>query len=683
MKFIGDIMKRTKQTLSIVFLLVLLISSIFAVSATEYDVSNQSITSFDETLPDDVRYYPDGDLVSETIVASAGSSTGEHPAGSYVSTQAVGGAIYSNDDYTTPWITAVYLNFTIPSVSASIITVSLYSIYNYQTTTADTNEIGVWDGDSWEDFGDIDDDHFPPYDETWVNFTIGSEYIIDDIIMLRGYLENDDNIFIKVDYAEVSITSPIVLSSGTFADSFTGVSNWEVHTGNTITTDGDVATFTTEGDDAYNIYYCNAPSQSFENYYLEFRYSVNDTDADKLGISLKSGDSYTGDLIDSLGFYHDTTDYETHKFLLNGSDVVESISILIKDDDGDAPIEFDIDYFRISPANESGWQHDGSTTEGVVDDGDADFTYTKSSDGDILTLTTVFDTGGGTQWGNFHIAYDQTTTASDIETTYYPMFKIRWRCTEFNGDSVYLSVQGDGKKHSPLDGYRTTTFGWKTEYINFAAETTVGTNKYLDFVFASDTAGDNVTLEIDFTKFYSIAHYTVTQSGTSIDDVLYVDSGVLYCEGTSFTSIVLNHDPALDIERFGSWDMSTSSGTPEIDFYNSGAWVGYTSETEGYLESGTLTDFKLKFTDDANIAAVTFLITPPQWYEVSEAELIFIVPIDETGLDMLLIFLGLFMIPASTLYLVKGGRSGMSMDKLFFGLIAFVIGWALFLGGIM
>ena len=72
-----------------------------------------------------------------------------------------------------------------------------------------------------------------------------------------------------------------------------------------------------------------------------------------------------------------------------------------------------------------------------------------------------------------------------------------------------------------------------------------------------------------------------------------------------------------------------------------------------------------------------------EWMEVGEAELIFTVPLDETGLDMLLIFLGLIMIPLSTLYLVKGGRSEMSSDKLFYGLIAFVMGWALFLGGIM
>lgn len=73
---------------------------------------------------------------------------------------------------------------------------------------------------------------------------------------------------------------------------------------------------------------------------------------------------------------------------------------------------------------------------------------------------------------------------------------------------------------------------------------------------------------------------------------------------------------------------------------------------------------------------------PPEWELVDTAELIFSVPVFTGSLDALLIFAGLIMIPASTLYLVKGGKSEMSNDKLFYGLIAFVMGWALFLGGI-
>jgi len=53
------------------------------------------------------------------------------------------------------------------------------------------------------------------------------------------------------------------------------------------------------------------------------------------------------------------------------------------------------------------------------------------------------------------------------------------------------------------------------------------------------------------------------------------------------------------------------------------------------------------------------------------------------GLDVTIIFLGLIMIPASAMYLVRGGRKELDADKVFYVLILFFVGWALFLGGIM
>lgn len=74
------------------------------------------------------------------------------------------------------------------------------------------------------------------------------------------------------------------------------------------------------------------------------------------------------------------------------------------------------------------------------------------------------------------------------------------------------------------------------------------------------------------------------------------------------------------------------------------------------------------------------------WQEVGVATLIFPVGWDPTfqfGYDAFFIFAGLIMIPLSTMYLVRGGRKGMSMDKLFFALLVFAIGLGLFIGGIM
>lgn len=73
----------------------------------------------------------------------------------------------------------------------------------------------------------------------------------------------------------------------------------------------------------------------------------------------------------------------------------------------------------------------------------------------------------------------------------------------------------------------------------------------------------------------------------------------------------------------------------------------------------------------------------PQWNNIITAILRFLPPHVYMGhVDALLIFLGLFMIPASTIYLVKGGKDDMSTNKLFYFLIAFLLGWGLLLGGI-
>lgn len=72
----------------------------------------------------------------------------------------------------------------------------------------------------------------------------------------------------------------------------------------------------------------------------------------------------------------------------------------------------------------------------------------------------------------------------------------------------------------------------------------------------------------------------------------------------------------------------------------------------------------------------------PNWKIINSIIIIFTVPLFTGSLDALLIISGLIMIPASTLYLAKGGKDEMSSDKLFYGLIVFAIGWGLFLGGI-
>ena len=80
----------------------------------------------------------------------------------------------------------------------------------------------------------------------------------------------------------------------------------------------------------------------------------------------------------------------------------------------------------------------------------------------------------------------------------------------------------------------------------------------------------------------------------------------------------------------------------------------------------------------------TLYVTPEseEWHIINAATFTFVIPWDTTTLNAFTIFLGLFMIPASTLYLVKGGKDNLSSDKVFFFIVAFMLGWGLLIGGI-
>ena len=79
-------------------------------------------------------------------------------------------------------------------------------------------------------------------------------------------------------------------------------------------------------------------------------------------------------------------------------------------------------------------------------------------------------------------------------------------------------------------------------------------------------------------------------------------------------------------------------------------------------------------------------IEEPEWDEINDAK--FILPISwspevQFSYDAFFIFLGLIMIPASTMYLARGGRKDMSANKLFFALVILFLGFGFLIGGIM
>ena len=624
---------RRKTILLVSFLLLLYMIPPF-VSATEYETSPESIASFGETLPDDVLYYPDGTFTNATETSATSGDD------DYIDAESLDAVLWTG--------TLEGANFTFSDTVEGF----TYHCYGREDFATGGSYLEYYNGSDWvilETFTNS---------SAWYNDTHSA---FGNIISLR--INSDVDAVIEVDFLSVSITYMTLASDG-YAESFADVSDWNA-INEAISTDGDVATITTSNDLVYDRYDCNTPSQSFEGDYFEFRFNPDQShgSSGRFYFYLMTGDDYTGDAAQIIVFSGWVSGWQTHKYLITASETIECITILAK---AVLNMVFEIDYLRIAPSNELGWQHDCSTVAGVTSSDGGSI----STDGDNMTLSSDGD------GSSFVFSIDTTTTASAFSTTYYPFlnFEINsltesdgWRLWQYDG-SNWVAVSTD-------EG-----FGWTT---------TTGTHIYniqtLDsyvYDFRVNLTG-TCTLVSDLMKAYSIANYTVTQSGTSVDDMLYVSSNVLNCEGTSFTSFVLDYDPALSVDTTrGTWTVTTSSGIPQVDFYIDAAWLGYTSDTSGSFPDGTLTDLRLKFTDSADVEAITFYTPIPQWNEAGVAELIFSVPYDYWALNMILIFGGLILMLVSVcIVAVKVRDRTITQDAGILLLFLFCVGWGLFIGG--
>lgn len=118
-----------------------------------------------------------------------------------------------------------------------------------------------------------------------------------------------------------------------------------------------------------------------------------------------------------------------------------------------------------------------------------------------------------------------------------------------------------------------------------------------------------------------------------------------------------NKNGVVDIDNTILYTDPTAGRDFILDDYYIRVWAGV---VEPYLYN---------WGEEEGESAATTTYTPPEWSGWS--------------LTSFTILLGMVMIPASVLYLVKGGRDEASSDKVFYFLIAFIIGWALIVGGIM
>ena len=156
-------------------------------------------------------------------------------------------------------------------------------------------------------------------------------------------------------------------------------------------------------------------------------------------------------------------------------------------------------------------------------------------------------------------------------------------------------------------------------------------------------------------------------------NVAYFDDWITFQITRDGTNSKLYADDAL---------IATASCAPDIIATNPA-----TSIMVGDDEDDLYSDWVAVRKFDINIAFDSFgeeenNFPPPEWEEAGVAIVVFAVAVDMVAFDMFFIILGLALIPVSTVFLVKGGKSDMSTDKLFFFLILFFMGWGLFLGGI-
>lgn len=638
---------------------------------SEYgDESAQSITSFSETLADDVLFYPDAFF--NTTFATEGSGT-PTPTGTYILTHSIATGAFYTLDASSPYETTLGLKFgnieTLTESNFDSITVNLYG-QTYSTDGAvTTHDLEIWNGTNWIDYGDIYDTGFGS-SYGWTNFTFTDLSIFSfgiHELNIRAHCVDGSLLTVGIKYAEVVFSYMALADADHYAESFADVSDWTVSVGDTPTTDYDLISLKPAADGVFDKIYTNVPSMVNDlNYYYEYRAKANATSATFIQFYgyESDGASTASHLLDS---YSVTTSWVTRKGIITHDGALESISCLFK---SSVASNIQVDYLRISPATEMGWQHDGSTTEGVVGGNGG----TISTDGDSLTC---IDDGDGSVF-DFYI--DTTATPACLEPNYYQFIEIQFSSgnSNFRMDSIDQSDSVATITSYTVQGsttlYRYNLDATENQQTKFIRLTSYGIN-----------------LIVDYIKAYSIANYTVTPS-TETDTYVYCDSGILYYhQGASGDNYIqLEHDPVISVSStYNVWNITTG-GYDGFYFkvYNVvDGWVYEVSngvDTRGDIPNG-VTDFYIIFHSDVTdsyIAAITF-VDGHYWHEVGEATIYFIVQFDYWAFNMFMVFFGLILVIASGCYLAYSIKNNMSQDKFFYFLIAFFMGWGLFLGGML
>lgn len=450
-----------------------------------------------------------------------------------------------------------------------------------------------------------------------------------------------------------------------YFESYKDISDCVGSAGVSISTDGDVVRAEAAGDNTYRYLFSGGISMaSAQNLYLEYRLWGNVTGSFKVytGTADNGGSLTMVYDYDTFGVVH-----ETWKILITHSNAVECIAFRFK---AVSPVSLYVDYTRTGPATEMGYGHDCSTVANTTT-----LRAYDESDGDHIKFEHLG--GGATGEMGFHVDFAGPTVTA-IDTDYYPF--VGWYAVNLTDD--FYCVYADGTLL-----YNGSGLGLQHTNVKAAGEA-----EYTTITFVLDTVTESMAL--DWVKGYSIANFTASGSSLTVSDVMYVDDGRLIMDnagGCEYSWIENDAEVVVPKATYNVWNITCIQDTDYIRFREltvSNYWHDL-GDTRGAVYSSTLKLFRIYNWADAvsniTLSAVKF-IDVRNWEEINDVEIIFQIgwsPEIQFGYDAIFIFLGLIMIPASTMYLAWGGRKAMSADKLFYGLVIFALGFGFLIGGIM
>lgn len=530
------------------------------VPSGEGDTSSESITSFSATLDDDVLFYPDRDgFLYDYAVNGGGANYIAWLSGTIADTQTLNDGDYLRfyEASASPIDDFIILNISYMSQETLCINASSrvgttsYDTYWYLYNYTSASYVLVYTQ--------------PTSDSAfyWYNWTISNDYT--DGMSIKVKIQHYDIEFGETWDVQIEYISSHYPATQGYAESFADVSDWSFNSesaglpARSFTTDDDVLNFSISYDDVGNEWakYDIDVSAYSGFQYLEIRYKT----------SVSVGDSKSTALsvyVDGVTIFRSySADWGTWKGYI-ADDISEPYTTIMFMVDDYANTHASgygyvlIEYILIGQSTGMGWQHDCSTTMGFgYQSGKPAIAF--STDGDLVTCNPSGDDA------RVEIQIDTTTTQAKISEDYYQLIEFSissvtdgdadgavWKARAFESSTVYSA-------------FLITEWSDDTGVFRFNLDSlTIDGGGDLDeveyFKFYLDDADD--VLVLDYIQLVSIANFSSYSQHANIDtnDYFYVENGVLYCEHDESNNVYMrmNYDPPLDV-NYATYNIVNST----------------------------------------------------------------------------------------------------------------------------